>query len=68
MSQLFSGKDIMQTEPRNFLLNALSERYIRLKHRRKEESANEVLNQLRQLVGEEDFSVYREKLSTASLL
>lgn len=60
--------EVMQTEPRNFLLNALSERYIRLKHRRKEESANEVLNQLRQLVGEEDFSVYREKLSTASLL
>lgn len=54
--------EVMQTEPRNFLLNALSERYIRLKHRRKEESANEVLNQLRQLVGEEDFSVYREKL------
>ena len=54
--------EVMQTEPRNFLLNALSERYIRLKHRQKEDAAHEVLNQLRQLVGEADFPVYKEKL------
>lgn len=54
--------EVMQTEPRNFLLNVLSERYIRLKHRQKEDAAHEVLNQLRQLVGEVDFPVYKEKL------
>jgi len=52
----------MQTAPRNFVLNSLSERYIRLKHRRKEEAAEEVLSQLRELIGETDFPGYREKL------
>lgn len=54
--------EVMQTEPRNFLLNALSERYIRLMHRQKEDAANDVLNQLRLLVGEVDFPVFKEKL------
>jgi len=54
--------EIMNTAPRNSLLNALSERYIRLRHRQKEEKANEVLAQLRDLVGEADFPAVREKL------
>lgn len=37
--------EVMQTEPRNFLLSALSERYIRLRHRQKMDAANEVLDQ-----------------------
>ncbi|MDE6354365.1 MAG: AAA family ATPase [Prevotella sp.] len=54
--------EIMQTEPRNSLLNAFSERYIRLRHRKKEDAANEVLNQLKRLIGEADFQEYKEKL------
>lgn len=54
--------EVMQTEPRNFLLNALSERYIRLMHRGKEDAANEVLDQLRGLVGEADFPAYKVTL------
>lgn len=58
----YALSEAMQTAPRNFVLNSLSERYIRLKHRRKEEAAEEVLNQLRELIGETDFPGYREKL------
>lgn len=56
--------EIMQTEPRNFVLDALSERYIRLRHRNKEEAANAVLDQLRQLIGDVDFPALQEKLDS----
>lgn len=56
--------EVMETEPRNFLLSALGERYIRLKCRQKEDKANEVLNQLRELVGEKDFSDFQLKLES----
>ena len=54
--------EIMETEPRNFLLNALSERYIRLRHRQKAHEADKVLYQLKKLIGEEDFPAFQEKL------
>ncbi len=54
--------EVMNTEPRNFLLTALSERYIRLRHRKKDDAACEVLSQLRDLVGEADFHAMREQL------
>lgn len=57
--------EIMETEPRNSVLNALSERYIRLKHRGREEKAEEVLNMLKDLVGEADFPELMHKLEDA---
>ena len=54
--------EVMQTEPRNFLLNALSERYIRLRHRGKVDAANEVLDQLKELINDTDFPALQQKL------
>ncbi len=56
--------EVMQTEPRNFLLNALAERYIRLRHRQKEDKADEVLAQLKKLIGEADFPAFQRQLET----
>lgn len=56
--------EVMQTEPRNSLLNELSERYIRLRHRQKEDAAGEVLKQLRKLIGEPDFPEFQAKLES----
>lgn len=56
--------EVMETEPRNFLLTALGERYIRLRHRQKNDAAAEVLNQLRNLIGEDDFPAFYEKLES----
>ena len=54
--------EIMQTSPRNFILSSLYERYLRLKHREKERESEEVLNQLRKLVGEADFPTLYHQL------
>ena len=54
----------MQTSPRNFILDSLSERYIRLKRREKVKEAEEVLNQLRKLVGEADFPLLFSQLES----
>lgn len=54
--------EVMHTEPRNYVLTALSERYIRLRRRQKDEAADEVLNQLRRLIGEVDFPAFYKKL------
>ncbi|MBD5289947.1 MAG: AAA family ATPase [Bacteroides sp.] len=56
--------EIMQTSPRNFILDSLSERYIRLKRREKVKEAEEVLNQLRKLVGEADFPLLFSQLES----
>jgi len=56
--------EIMETAPRNFILNSLSERYIRLKRRKKEQEAEVVLNQLQKLIGEADFSVFLNQLES----
>lgn len=56
--------EIMQTSPRNFILDSLSERYIRLKRRAKEQEAEMVLNQLRKLVGDNDFPTLYHQLES----
>lgn len=56
--------EIMQTSPRNFILYSLSERYLRLKRREKERESEEVLNQLRKLVGEADFPTLYHQLES----
>lgn len=56
--------EVMQTEPRNFLLNFLSERYIRLRNREKYDKANEVLEQLKTLIGDNDFPKFQEQLES----
>lgn len=56
--------EIMQTSPRNFILDSLSERYIRLKRRAKEQEAEMVLNQLRKLVGDADFPTLYHQLES----
>lgn len=56
--------EIMQTSPRNFILDSLSERYLRLKRREKERESEEVLNQLRKLVGEADFPTLYHQLES----
>lgn len=56
--------EIMQTEPRNFLLNSLSERYIRLRNRKKDDKAQEVLEQLKNLIGDNGFPEFQKHLES----
>lgn len=56
--------EIMQTEPRNFLLNSLSERYIRLRNRKKDDKAQEVLEQLKNLIGDNGFPEFQKRLES----
>lgn len=54
--------EVMQTEPRNFVLSTLSERYIRLSHRGKNDKAEEVRKELRKLVGRKGFEKFMQNL------
>ena len=56
--------EIMQTEPRNFLLNSLSERYIRLRNRKKDDKAQAVLEQLKNLLGDNGFPEFQKHLAS----
>lgn len=54
--------EVMHTKPRNFILTALSERYLRLRQRKKDDKAQEVLEQLKRLVGEDGFVQFQKQL------
>lgn len=59
---LYTLYEVMHTEPRAFALKVLDDRYIRFRHRGKDNNAEEVLAELRRLIGERDFETYRANL------
>lgn len=59
---LYTLYEVMHTEPRAFALKVLEDRYIRFRHRGKDDKAKEVLAELRRLIGEMDFDTYRADL------
>ncbi len=59
---LYTLYEVMDTEPRAFVLKILDDRYIRFRHRGKNDKAEEVLAELRKLIGERDFETYRANL------
>lgn len=61
---LYTLYEVMHTEPRALMLKVLDDRYIRFRHRGKDDKAEEVLAELRRLIGERDFDTYRAKLDT----
>lgn len=58
----YTLSEVMHTAPRNFVLESLKERYIRLCHRDKKDEAKKVLSALTKLVGENSILELKQQL------